>query len=86
MDNTLKEHWETVYKNKQPHEVSWTEEIPTISLSLIHACKLPRTSRILDVGGGDSKLVDHLLEEGFENITVLDISANALDKAKIRLG
>jgi len=65
MANTLKEHWETVCKNKQPYEVSWTEEISTIPISLINDCKLPLTAHILDVGGGDSKLVDHLLEEGF---------------------
>ncbi len=69
-----KTHWETVYKTKKPDEVSWTQEIPQTSLDFIHSCKLDKTARIIDVGGGDSKLVDYLLSEGFENITVLDIS------------
>ncbi|MBO0342174.1 class I SAM-dependent methyltransferase [Flagellimonas profundi] len=81
-----KTHWETVYKTKKPDEVSWTQEIPQTSLDFIHSCKLDKTARIIDVGGGDSKLVDYLLSEGFENITVLDISGKALGRAKARLG
>ncbi len=81
-----KEHWEKVYLAKQPSEVSWTQEIPKTSLAFIHSFNLPKTARIIDVGGGDSKLVDHLLEEGFTDITVLDISANAIERAKKRLG
>src|SRR5690606_26200729 len=57
-----------------------------ISLKLIQESDLPKTAKIIDIGGGDSKLVDFLLEEGYENITVLDISAKALEKAKNRLG
>lgn len=79
-------HWETVYKTKQSNEVSWTQEIPKTSLDFIHAFNLPKTASIVDIGGGDSKFVDCLLEEGFENITVLDISSAALEKAKKRLG
>lgn len=79
-------HWDKVYATKQSHEVSWTQETPALSLDLIQRCHLPRTARIIDIGGGDSKLADHLLEAGFENITVLDISGEALDKAKKRLG
>ncbi len=81
-----KEHWESVYENKNPDQVSWTQEKPEISLKLIQECDLPKTAKIIDIGGGDSKLVDFLLEEGYENITVLDISAQALEKAKKRLG
>lgn len=81
-----KTHWETVYKTKQPNEVSWTQEIPQTSLDFIHSFNLPKTAKIIDIGGGDSKLVDFLLDEGYENITVLDISENALEKAKNRLG
>ena len=84
--NSQKEHWEKVYLTKQPGEVSWTQEVPKTSLELIHSFNLPKTAKIIDVGGGDSKLVDHLLEEGFTDITVLDISANAIDRAKKRLG
>ena len=81
-----KKHWEKVYETKNPGEMSWTQLEPKTSLDLIHSFKLPKTAKIIDVGGGDSKLVDHLIDEGFENITVLDISAKALDKAKRRLG
>lgn len=81
-----KKHWETVYETKAPHEVSWTQETPVVSLDFIRSLRLPKTAKIIDVGGGDSNLVDHLLADGFENITVLDISAQALEKAKNRLG
>lgn len=81
-----KKYWEDVYENKQPDEVSWTQDVPGTSLDFIHGFNLPKTAKIIDIGGGDSKLVDFLLEEGFENITILDISANALERAKKRLG
>jgi trans-aconitate methyltransferase len=83
---TNKTHWNTVYQTKQPNEVSWTQEEPTTSLELINKCNLPKTAKIIDIGGGDSNLVDFLLEQGFENITVLDISEKAIEKAKLRLG
>ncbi len=81
-----KKHWEEVYETKNPDQVSWTQEIPKTSLEFIHSFGLEKTAKIIDIGGGDSKLVDYLLEEGFENITVLDISAKALEKAQNRLG
>jgi 2-polyprenyl-3-methyl-5-hydroxy-6-metoxy-1,4-benzoquinol methylase len=83
---TRKEHWEKVYETKKSHEVSWTEALPQTSLDFIHSFRLPKTASIIDVGGGESKLVDCLLDEGFENITVLDISEKSLAKAKQRLG
>lgn len=86
MSITRKNHWETVYETKSPNQVSWTQEIPKTSLDFIHSFGLTKAAKIIDIGGGDSKLVDYLLDEGFENITVLDISAKALDKAKQRLG
>lgn len=86
MYNKNKKHWETVYETKNPDQVSWTQETPTTSLDFIHSFGLPKTAKIIDIGGGDSKLVDCLLDEGFENITVLDISAKALEKTKKRLG
>jgi SAM-dependent methyltransferase len=85
MENNLKDHWEHIYGTKQPHEVSWTQEIPTTSLKLIEELNLPNDARIIDVGGGDSHLVDHLLKMGFTNLTVLDISAAAIERAKERL-
>jgi 2-polyprenyl-3-methyl-5-hydroxy-6-metoxy-1,4-benzoquinol methylase len=79
-------HWEKLYQTKKPNEVSWTQQIPKTSLDFIHSFKLRKSAAIIDVGGGDSKLVDHLLGEGFENITVLDISKKALERTKNRLG
>lgn len=86
MNRNRKKHWEEIYKTKSPDEVSWTQAVPQTSLNFIHSLNLPKTARIIDVGGGDSRLVDFLLNEGFENITVLDISAKALERAKQRLG
>lgn len=81
-----KEDWERIYKTKQPHALSWTQDIPETSLNFIHRCNLSKTANIIDIGGGDSKLADYLLDEGFNNITVLDISEEAIEKAKQRLG
>jgi len=86
MGKTSKNHWEKVYETKNPDQVSWTQDIPKTSLDFIHSFGLTKTAKIIDIGGGDSKLVDYLLDEGYENITVLDISVKALDKAKHRLG
>lgn len=86
MKNTTQEHWNKVYQTKGPQEVSWTQDIPKTSLDFIHSFDMPKSARIIDVGGGDSKLAEYLLDEGFENITVLDISAEALSKTKKRLG
>lgn len=81
-----KPHWDNVYETKSPNEVSWTQENPKISLELIRQTNLPKNAKIIDIGGGDSKLADCLLKEGYKNITVLDISSKALQKAKERLG
>ena len=81
-----KTHWETVYKTKTPDQVSWTKDVPQPSLDFIESLNLEKNAKIIDVGGGDSKLVDHLLHYGFENVSVLDISAKALERAKERLG
>ena len=81
-----KDHWENIYSTKQPNEVSWTQDKPQTSLDFIESFKLSKTASVIDIGGGDSNLVDHLLELGYENITVLDISKNAIERAKERLG
>ena len=86
MGDLQKLHWEKVYGTKKSKEISWTQLVPQTSLNFIHSYHLPKTASIIDVGGGDSNLVDHLLDEGFTNLTVLDISARALDNAKQRLG
>ena len=79
-------HWETVYREKAAEAVSWFQREPAISLSLIHASGVGHDAPIIDVGGGASVLVDHLLELDFGNVTVLDIASNALAIAKKRLG
>lgn len=86
MISKAKQHWETVYKTKTPDQVSWTQEIPKTSLDFINSFQLSKEASIIDIGGGDSHLVDFLLEKGYTNITVLDISGKALDRAKKRLG
>lgn len=81
-----KNHWEQVYATKSPEQVSWTQDVPKASLDFIAACQLVKSAKIIDVGGGDSRLVDFLLEEGYEDITVLDISQKAIERAQQRLG
>ena len=79
-------HWENVYGTKGEKDVSWFQESPTISLDLIRATGVRSGASIIDVGGGASRLVDTLLGHGFEAVTVLDLSENALSAAKARLG
>ncbi len=86
MSTDLKKHWETVYETKNPDQVSWTQAVPKTSLDFIHSFGLTKSARIIDIGGGESNLADYLLSEGYEHITVLDISEKALEKAKKRLG
>jgi SAM-dependent methyltransferase len=79
-------HWENVYRTKDEREVSWFQEAPTISLELIRSAGATRSSAIIDVGGGASRLVDALVDEGYEAVTVLDLAESALAAAKARLG
>lgn len=79
-------HWETVYATKAENEVSWFQDNPSPSLEAIALTGATPASAIIDIGGGASRLVDHLLALGFVDITVLDLSAAALDTAKARLG
>lgn len=81
-----RKHWDSIYETKSPNEVSWTQEVPQTSLEFISSFGLSMKAKIIDIGGGDSKLVDYLLDKGFENISVLDISETALAKARHRLG
>lgn len=83
---TNKEHWERVYGTKQLAEVSWYQPIPGTSLEFIKELTVTKTAAIIDVGGGDSLFVDHLIERGYSDITVLDISESAISRAKKRLG
>jgi len=81
-----KKHWEEIYTTKDLQDVSWYQMMPVTSLNLITSSNLPKDAAIIDIGGGDSFLVDHLLDLGYKDITVLDISQQAIDKAKKRLG
>jgi len=81
-----KEHWEKVYRTTAAEKRSWTQTTPQTSLDFIHSVDLPKSASIIDIGSGDSMLVDHLLDEGFTNITALDISETALQRTKERLG
>ncbi len=80
-----RQHWEHVYTTRADTEVSWFQREPLISLRLIEALA-PANGSVIDVGGGASLLVDGLLERGFTDLTVLDISDHALDRVRERLG
>ena len=86
MTETAKEHWENIYNTKNEQEVSWFQEYPKTSMKFIELINLPLNANIIDIGGGDSHFVDALLDKGYSNIYVLDISANAIERAKRRLG
>jgi trans-aconitate methyltransferase len=79
-------HWQNVYATKGEAEVSWFQDRPTISLDLIRAAAPDHGAAIIDVGGGASRLVDTLLQDGYRDVAVLDLSANALDTARKRIG
>jgi SAM-dependent methyltransferase len=83
---SAKEHWENIYQTKAPTQVSWFQAHPQISLDLIRRTHLQPHEPLIDIGGGASTLVDDLLDDGFQAITVLDISATALQAARQRLG
>ena len=78
-------HWENIYHTKQLSDVSWYQPTPTTSLEFVKRFRIRKTAKIIDVGGGDSLFVDNLLEMGFRDITVLDISEAAINRAKLRL-
>ena len=80
-----KDHWERVYTSKGEREVSWFEALPAISIQMLEAAGLTRTTCVLDVGGGDSRLIDHLSARGMECLAVLDVSGAALHRAQARL-
>ena len=79
-------HWQSMYETKAEDEVSWFQERPAVSLCLIEEIGLPRSARIVDVGGGASRLVDCLIDAGHTNLSVLDLADAALAKARDRLG
>jgi SAM-dependent methyltransferase len=81
-----KEHWDSVYRTRGSEQVSWYQPHLDRSLAFLEATGLGRDARVIDVGGGASTFVDDLLDRGYTNVTVLDLSAAALDVAKGRLG
>jgi SAM-dependent methyltransferase len=80
------QHWNEIYSTKSENEVSWFQPYPKTSMEFVNLFHLPLDADIIDIGGGDGHFVDALLEKGYENIWVLDISAKAIEKAKLRLG
>lgn len=82
----LKLHWNKTYERAEIDKLGWYEENPEPSLRLIEHCNFDKKALILNVGAGATRLVDELLDEGYEHIIANDISASALDKLKLRLG
>jgi SAM-dependent methyltransferase len=80
------EHWERIYSTKAPDQVSWYSPHLNLSLELIERTSISRAAAIIDVGGGESTLVDDLLASGYEDISVLDISQTAIEANRKRLG
>lgn len=80
-----KQHWDNIYTDKSPLEVSWYQKEPLLSLSLIQECRIEKDNYIIDVGGGASHLVDYLLRDAYEHLIVLDISKKSLDIVRNRL-
>lgn len=85
-DGARRAHWEDVHRQREEDEVSWFQATPATSLALIARTGAARAARIVDVGGGASRLVDALLDAGYEHVTVLDVAAAALERAQRRLG
>lgn len=81
-----REHWDAIYRRKGPDGFSWYRPHLDRSLRFIEQAGLPKTASILDVGGGSSTFIDDLLDRGFDHVTVLDLSASAIDTARVRLG
>lgn len=81
-----REHWDRVYTRRGEQDVSWFEALPSVSIAMLEAAGLVRHSCVLDVGGGDSRLVDHLAARGLDCLAVLDVSAASLRRARARLG
>jgi SAM-dependent methyltransferase len=83
---TTREHWDRVYQTRTPDSVSWYQPSPAPSLAALERIGVPRSAALIDIGGGASSLIDHLLAMGWSDLTVLDIAQPALDVAKARLG
>ena len=86
MNNDLKNHWENIYSNKDENEVSWFQTVPKTSHQLIKKLNLESNDNIIDIGSGRSRILKILIDEGFNNLSYLDISKEACNKSKIALG
>ena len=86
MNNDLKNHWENIYSNKDENEGSWFQTIPKTSHQLIKKLNLESNDNIIDIGSGRSRILKILIDEGFNNLSYLDISKEACKKSKIALG
>lgn len=86
MKKYLEDHWQNVYNKKNENEVSWYQKSPKLSLEFVKSLNLSLDAEIIDIGAGESRLVDNLLEMGFVNLSVLDISSKSIEKTKKRLG
>jgi ubiquinone/menaquinone biosynthesis C-methylase UbiE len=84
--SNAKQHWENIYATKTSDQVSWTQAIPVTSLDMLHNFKVKKNAPIIDIGGGESRFVDFLIDDGYADITVLDISEQALQHTQKRLG
>lgn len=85
MDNlSFKQHWEKIYETKNHQEVGWYQQKPMVSLSFFEELNFPLDANIIDIGGGESYLVDNLAQMGYKHISVLDIATKAIEKAKAR--
>ena len=86
MSVSEQQHWDKIYTKNAEYEVSWFQTYPKTSMQFVELFNLPLNANIIDIGGGDSHFVDVLLDEGYQNIWVLDISVKAIERAKQRLG
>jgi SAM-dependent methyltransferase len=86
MNDSIKQYWDAIYNSRAEEELSWFQPYPKTSMEFVDRFSLSLTANIIDIGGGDSHFVDALLDKGYRNIWVLDISAKAIEKAKQRLG
>lgn len=84
--NDLKDHWDKIYYSRTPDEMSWTQGYPDISMKLLKLSGVTKTAKIIDIGGGNGTFVSHLLKKGFQNLTVVDISKEAIEKTKTLMG
>jgi SAM-dependent methyltransferase len=81
-----REHWDAVFRTKSPDRMSWFRPHLDRSLTFLEAANVSPSAGVIDVGGGTSTFVDDLLDRGYTNVTVLDLSREALDAARARLG